>query len=166
VYTSREPTIPQANHTPTTIYLQMSNLKSAQVLGQIDRKFILITINTTEGTLLAAVDQHAADERYRLELILDSLGEASLEVSIQFEIPEKYRTILSQRNRKLVEWGVEIYVLKGKVEITRIPRILKDVNASRWKQILVEYVSQDDVSCPSGLTDIFNSKACRSVNPV
>jgi DNA mismatch repair ATPase MutL len=160
---AREPPIPVAKHSPTTVSLQASDFQNAVILGQIDRKFILLAIPTLKGILLAAIDQHAADERYRLELILESLRESTLDVSIQFELQEKYRAILSQRTRRLLEWGVKLDILGGNVEITRIPAILIDVEPARWKQILQAYTNEDTLTCPSGLAHMFNSKACRSV---
>ncbi|KAK0531101.1 putative glycosidase CRH2 [Tilletia horrida] len=54
-------------------------LCNAQVLGQIDRKFVLCAVETSpvegaspaKGRTLLVVDQHAADERVRVERLLD-----------------------------------------------------------------------------------------------
>ena len=44
--------------------------------------------------------------------------------------------------------------------------MIKDIDEGRWKDILSSYVfthAADD--CPSGLMNMFCSKACRSVRP-
>ncbi|GMF64870.1 unnamed protein product [Phytophthora lilii] len=50
-----------------TIKLNKSTLAEMKVIRQVDRKFILVQANTSEGRLLLCIDQHAADERVRLE---------------------------------------------------------------------------------------------------
>lgn len=50
-------------------------LNSMQVVSQLDRKFILTSIQSQTSSLLFAIDQHAADERIQLE----KLEEAALE---------------------------------------------------------------------------------------
>ncbi|CAI5733126.1 unnamed protein product [Hyaloperonospora brassicae] len=49
------------------IKIDKSTLAKLQVIRQVDRKFILVRADTSQGTLLLCIDQHAADERVRLE---------------------------------------------------------------------------------------------------
>jgi DNA mismatch repair protein MLH3 len=71
------PTFDQISKTNAS-KLTKSALKIAKVIAQVDRKFILITMEVEENgevekTILVAVDQHAADERCRVEKLLDEL---------------------------------------------------------------------------------------------
>ncbi|KAI1381160.1 hypothetical protein F4677DRAFT_402324 [Hypoxylon crocopeplum] len=59
--------------------LSKDNLRDARVIAQVDRKFILVKIplssvgrsgEETEASLLVIVDQHAADERCRVETLM------------------------------------------------------------------------------------------------
>ncbi|XP_060594266.1 uncharacterized protein LOC132748671 [Ruditapes philippinarum] len=57
------------------------SLKSVKVLGQLDKKFIACLINTeqqgsnTDMTMLVLIDQHAAHERIRLEILTEDAFE-------------------------------------------------------------------------------------------
>ncbi|KAF2431944.1 hypothetical protein EJ08DRAFT_610156, partial [Tothia fuscella] len=62
--------------------LSKKALKEAKVIAQVDRKFILVTMAATDGgkdddaddqTMLVAIDQHAADERCKVEELLNEL---------------------------------------------------------------------------------------------
>lgn len=50
--------------------LDRSDLATLHVLGQVESEFVLCV---TRGGMLVAVDQHAADERVRLECLTDML---------------------------------------------------------------------------------------------
>ncbi|KAK1932518.1 DNA mismatch repair protein MLH3 [Phytophthora citrophthora] len=47
--------------------ISRSVLANLQVIRQVDRKFILVQAATPQGTVVLCIDQHAADERVRLE---------------------------------------------------------------------------------------------------
>ncbi|OAG07262.1 uncharacterized protein CC84DRAFT_1163476 [Paraphaeosphaeria sporulosa] len=62
--------------------LSKEGLEKAEVMAQLDRKFILIKMRTlkddvkrsnTDGEVLVLIDQHAADERLRVEALLAEL---------------------------------------------------------------------------------------------
>ncbi|CEG44334.1 hypothetical protein F444_17830 [Plasmopara halstedii] len=52
-----------------SIKISKSVLENMQVIRQIDRKFILVQVDTQRGKLVLCIDQHAADERVRLETL-------------------------------------------------------------------------------------------------
>ena len=64
---------------PKTAHLDKCNLATATVLGQIDRKFILIKLRASQISTsgleetLVLIDQHAADERCRVERLFQDL---------------------------------------------------------------------------------------------
>jgi DNA mismatch repair protein MLH3 len=59
--------------------MSKAGLQSAQVIAQLDRKFILVKMlssrerSSEEEEILVLIDQHAADERIRVELLLTEL---------------------------------------------------------------------------------------------
>ena len=69
-----------------------------------------------------------------------------------------------KRKSKLRQWGIEIETTEEKVRVVGVPGVLvKDIDGGRWKGILLEYVAASADECPTGLMDMFCSKACRSV---
>jgi DNA mismatch repair ATPase MutL len=120
-----------------------------------------------DGSIIALVDQHAADERYRLEAILSALPTSIhlLDQSIEITIPSKQLNIISKRGIDLLKWGVKIEVKNDCVFVTGIPKVLAEcVDGARWKRILSSYLLTNTDECPSELMDMFCSKACRSVS--
>ncbi|KAF8475044.1 hypothetical protein BDZ91DRAFT_845230 [Kalaharituber pfeilii] len=92
--------------------LTKEGLRRARVVGQVDRKFVLVVMPVTGGKmaekeggdgegegegeggrvagedLLVIIDQHAADERWRVEALMEELcREQSLESAVASEIP-------------------------------------------------------------------------------
>ena len=212
VYTSTEPRIPllETISTKQSITITLPDLLTAKIINQIDRKFILISIpqnpchlnppsaadikNGNDSYTLAVIDQHAADERYRLERLIEQLRYTSKVVDPAINIPmsERHLHTLLKRREVLLQWGIEITIEKsgvisesemsGIVELTTserqgtlqemgvlllrvIPEITKDLDAAKWKQILLQYLSEEKSQLPSLLTQILASKACRSVPP-
>jgi len=106
-------------------------LKNAEVVSQIDKKFILVKLDVTksvedstagEGEMLAIIDQHAADERIRIEQLMEELctppasnsSTASesgiltmpLDRPLMFEVPPKEVQILQRRRQHFANWGI------------------------------------------------------------
>ncbi|KAG7390162.1 DNA mismatch repair protein [Phytophthora pseudosyringae] len=50
-----------------------ASVASAEVIRQVDRKFILVQAATFRGRLVLCIDQHAADERVRLEKLEEEI---------------------------------------------------------------------------------------------
>ncbi|KAF8418595.1 hypothetical protein EV426DRAFT_720563 [Tirmania nivea] len=58
--------------------LSKGGLRRGRVIGQVDKKFVLMAMNTLEdgkdqGEVLLVIDQHAADERWRVEKLMEEL---------------------------------------------------------------------------------------------
>ena len=152
--------------TQSTVLLTATDFLTSTIINQIDRKFILIKIPTSTASIIALIDQHAADERYRLETIIKFLPTSIHQTNINIPFPQKYLPTLSKRKYNLRQWGIDIELTNEGVRLVGIPGVIKDIDEGRWKGILSSYVlthAADD--CPSGLMDMFCSKACRSVLP-
>lgn len=109
-------------------------LKHAEVLAQVDRKFILckmpststtlMTTQHTSGQLLALVDQHAASERFILESLLTELvhigstGQAAVRMTplaqlthmqatpLHFEVSPNEHHLLVRYHPHFATWGI------------------------------------------------------------
>lgn len=93
--------------------LSKADLQNARVLGQVDRKYIVIKL-ATEGKGLVMIDQHAADERVQLEEMLrhpSTFIPTTLEPSICLELdsPHEYQIITNERILQHMKiWGIHI----------------------------------------------------------
>jgi DNA mismatch repair protein MLH3 len=104
-------------------------LAEADVIAQVDRKFILVRMSaapvdggsSNPGSLLVLVDQHAADERCRIEELLDGMFTSQTTVSgsaeviniktlglsspIRFEIPANETRLFKAYAEFFASWG-------------------------------------------------------------
>ena len=114
-------------------------LASAQVIGQVDNKFILLRLSHSFGkeadaSRLVLVDQHAADERCQLEDLMrsyfavDTSGKLStkrevLDIPIKFELSVAECTLLKKQTRHFNTWGVSfaVDVAACTVVVLRLP---------------------------------------------
>ena len=113
--------------------LSKSGLASAQVLAQIDRKFIFVKISTSlthaqidgpncqsppEETVLVLIDQHAADERCQVEALyaeLCNVETVQLLKPIYFEVsPQEIRLFQLQKDF-FAAWGFRYEMETGNV---------------------------------------------------
>ena len=136
--------------------LSKENLQAANVLGQVEKKFILVSMSankssqtTKEGVetgeqLLVLIDQHAADERIRVEGLLAELckpksfshepvsskaGAQSLQSAvattrlrepIMFEVPAQEKELFLIHAGYFVKWGI-LFDLVTMEPCSRVP---------------------------------------------
>jgi DNA mismatch repair protein MLH3 len=102
-------------------------LSRAEVVSQVDRKFILVKLEATsistaasaeDGRLLILIDQHAADERIRIETLFEeffapptvpiesSVVTSLLDKPITFEVSAKETLLLNQCKQHFKRWGI------------------------------------------------------------
>ncbi|KAE8448910.1 hypothetical protein EG329_008706 [Mollisiaceae sp. DMI_Dod_QoI] len=197
-------------------------LRDAEVISQVDRKFILVKVQTIttksspdrhdSDSLLVLVDQHAADERIRIELLMEELCTPSKDPALPespilttllnkpliFEIPLREVQVLKIQVPFFANWGI-LYELassakpsdpvNAKATYNLSVRSLPPGIIERCKQeprLLIELIRteawkahelgrtaahktqeeqqtwlQRTQSCPRGILDMLNSRACR-----
>jgi DNA mismatch repair protein MLH3 len=211
--------------------LSKEGLQSAEVISQVDKKFILVKMRKTsdlppatnsDPELLILIDQHAADERVRVESLLKELctplrhtvcyqsklghtahvASVMLEKPIQFTISSQERTHFTTYAARFAAWSVLYDLSKSTpssgiiskdqyvLSVTTLPPVI----AERCKadpKVLISFLrstvwkfSEDPhlpppsalsttnadangwvrhlATCPPGLIDLINSRACRS----
>ncbi|KAL4138638.1 hypothetical protein PRIC2_002143 [Phytophthora ramorum] len=105
------------------IKISKATLANLQVIRQVDRKFILVRADTPRGKLLLCIDQHAADERVRLEkLELDMFGRdgSMRRVEVQDHEPPlslqmnfKERKMLHHHEELVRSWGFDFELVNS-----------------------------------------------------
>ena len=171
--------------------LSKQGLNAARVVSQVDKKFILICIKKSPNTndredaeLLVLVDQHAADERIRIEDLLADLKASPmlLPKPLIFEIQAREHPLLSRLAPSFAALGI-VYELsspagspKCKITVKALPAAIAE-RCRLEPKILIELIRSESWkceeggggggslstnSCPKGLLDMLNSRACRS----
>lgn len=164
--------------------LSKSDLKNAHVLGQVDKKYIFIKL--MDGFI--AIDQHAADERVRLEQMMkpSSLSPFTLETSICIDLESsfEYHLVIEMLDY-YKRWGIYLreeetspfFSSKShphRIRVTQLPTLILDrclMNHTLLKNLIRDYAywikeqsqeSSINMTCPKGIMEILKSKACRS----
>ncbi|KAE9596816.1 putative DNA mismatch repair protein Mlh3 [Lupinus albus] len=157
-------------------------LDDAKVLYQVDKKFIPVVA----GSTLAIIDQHAADERIRLEELRQKVlsGEAKaityLDAEQELVLPEIGYQMLHSYCEHIKDWGwiCNIHTQNSEsfkrnldilhrlpvvVTLVAVPCILgvnlNDVDLLEFLQQLAE--TEGSSTMPPSVIRILNSKACR-----
>lgn len=90
--------------------LSKQALSNARIISQVDGKFILISMpNTKRSQTLVLIDQHAADERTRVEALIDELTAmppAKLPKPLVFEVPKRDFELLARQTAYFARWGI------------------------------------------------------------
>ncbi|PLB33187.1 putative DNA mismatch repair protein (Mlh3) [Aspergillus candidus] len=127
--------------------LSRQNLERAETVAQVDRKFILAKLGTTPGghgldvagSVLVLIDQHAADERCRVEALFERFLEGdSRRIDtvtldpIVFETPSTELALLKRYAGFFSSWGVGYTVEQGPedkrafVSVNTLPRLIAE----------------------------------------
>ena len=191
-------------------------LKNAQVISQVDNKFILVKIDCTrllpalKSEMLVIIDQHAADERIRIESLMEELCAPSedlgsgiatvkLDKLVTFDVPPEELSLLQIYRPHFVNWGIMFTLsilppaktsksLSSSVTVHSLPPLIQErckqeprlliqiIRAELWKVhdsnggVLASPSNRSQSlkwlektkSCPQGIIDMMNSRACRS----
>lgn len=103
----------QSTFTPTaapSARLSKQALSNARIISQVDGKFILISmLNTKRSQTLVLIDQHAADERIRVESLVDeltTLPPVKLPKPLIFEVPKRDYELLARQAAYFARWSI------------------------------------------------------------
>ena len=175
-------------------HVHARDLGTATILRQVDAKFILaLTTNVAEtstpecGPRLVFVDQHAADERVKVEDLYLSLCSGQITAMprpLIFEINSKESRLFTKLQDYFRSWCFRYTIEKASEAYTLSVTHLPEVVAERCRllprtliELLRREIWSDQAriilapseawltrinSCPSQLLDLINSRACRS----
>ncbi|KAL4947364.1 hypothetical protein BDW69DRAFT_190259 [Aspergillus filifer] len=97
--------------------LKKRDLGTAKVIGQVDCKFILVEMASQDGaSALVLIDQHAADERRRIERLSEEFFSGSKTVhTIEIEplvmdVPGHEASLFRRQAEYFSSWGIEYVV--------------------------------------------------------
>lgn len=171
--------------------LSKQELRAAKVISQVDKKFILISTNKStnnmdgeDAKLLVLVDQHAADERVRIEDLLADLKASPmlLPKPLIFDIQAREHPLLSRLAPSFAALGIvyDVSPPAGSPKCKILVKALPAAIAERCRlepKVLIEMIRSESwkyeeergggdsfrtKTCPQGLLDMLNSRACRS----
>lgn len=116
---------PSGSHFLETSYkLSKQDLQNAIILDQVDKKFIALQLN--DPKILIMIDQHAADERIKLEEMISTGIQSTtlLEpcITIELESSTEYQTLKNDRRilNSLKKWGIQIQLAQNDTTTTRV----------------------------------------------
>ncbi|KAF4159373.1 hypothetical protein CNMCM6069_002040 [Aspergillus lentulus] len=195
--------------------LSKSHLATANIIAQVDRKFILAKLadGHSSQSVLVLIDQHAADERCRIESLFGEMfadGHRQVQTiridPITFDIPLTEATLFGKHADFFASWGVGYIVERKSARAARVvvhslpiliaercrlePNLVSDlIRGEIWRheengwgalalsdrQAQRSKIHQEELgretedswveqlkSCPQGLIDLLNSRACRT----
>ncbi|KAJ3276225.1 DNA mismatch repair protein [Terramyces sp. JEL0728] len=149
-------TIPKPKHS-FEINLDSEQLNSLRVVGQVDRKFIACETNG----LILVLDQHAVDERIKLEQYLHQFKTQIKPLQYGFRFNAYYQELIKQYSKKLL--GIGITMKNAGFAVTRDYRTNDIRILVNLIQESLEYFDKVGLNLiPNPVVDHFKSKACRS----
>lgn len=112
---------------------------SMRIIGQFDRKFILVLVDAHGKRIMCMVDQHACDERIKVEALyrtfVEQIMDPHLNIRLRLEFPITFTLIpdeallFSQYHAGMVMHGIDYFVQDNTVFLTHLPFVL--IGASR-----------------------------------
>ena len=95
----------------TSLKLHKGALRGSHVISQVDEKYILAKLPTSDGShTLVLVDQHAADERIRVEALIEELytrPSTTLTKPLSFELTTREGQLLEDKRAYLSGFGIQ-----------------------------------------------------------
>ncbi|KNE66145.1 hypothetical protein AMAG_19349 [Allomyces macrogynus ATCC 38327] len=175
----------------TEIHLRREDIPAMQFLAQVNGQFLVGKHTVTDPatrrsmTVIIAVDQHAADERVRLEELLDAAKAAPLEATplaepVTLAVPNG--AAAAARSNTLTRWGFHVEVAdsneparstyfpshrSASVVVRAVPTLFADrlgSDAAALRAVLADILTPNssDHAVPPHLLALYQSKACRS----
>ena len=162
-------------------------LRRAIVLNQIDRKFIACCHRGREVHTILLVDQHAADERIRLERLIQGFCDGTdneccvpLEQPLQMHILHEENEVVKLHIKKIEKWHFRLIIHDTSCTslqsamiplcIESVPQIIKNELSHyptlpiRIMRTIIGLLISGDIKdqLPDPLLELLKSKACRS----
>ncbi|XP_046670027.1 DNA mismatch repair protein Mlh3-like isoform X3 [Homalodisca vitripennis] len=157
------------------------SIQMGKVVGQIDNKFIAALLHPQgeKNSFLVLFDQHAVDERIRVEMLITGyknnngqLKSQTLSPSVEIFLAESEIAVLTELLPRLQKLGIKVIMKEGKIFVCEIPlclfnKISKenqiDTMTALIKKLLVSAEDSRGVipSLPHFIADIINTEACR-----
>ena len=145
------------------VNLEKSQLKCLSLIGQMDSKFILCR----HQSLLICLDQHAVDERIRLEELESRFKRDDLEIhypgqAIKFE--QRILNLMKLHELDLKRWGI---IINDHGVIGYPSLFISKLDALKLKKIISDHLQRlqegfGNSQIPVGFKNLLNSMACRS----
>jgi DNA mismatch repair ATPase MutL len=140
-------------------------LRGARTLGQFDNKFVVVLL--PDSKTLCCIDQHAADERVRLEALVAALKEDPSVVVPHTWLPPRMlnvsprqRSLLQQKRRELERWQWRYELIGGThVRVRCSPQVFS--RPCEPRDLLETLREAPGSSVPRCIRAILNSRACR-----
>ncbi|KAH1001126.1 hypothetical protein HUJ04_013377 [Dendroctonus ponderosae] len=149
--------------------------ESLEVVGQLDQKFLVV--HETSENLLVLFDQHAVDERIRVERFLKEYRglKATHKEKLTIFLPHNDLALLQRHSDYLDSMGLGVEFFTNGLHITHIPVCIQEKCAAQMEglnnllnSLLKEAVDflrttrgSTGMSMPKIIQDVVNLKACR-----
>ncbi|KAK6204480.1 uncharacterized protein RJT21DRAFT_8724 [Scheffersomyces amazonensis] len=186
-----------SSHSPSHIKIESSisrdDLKNRnyRIVKQIDKKFILLSMNKEKANNLIILDQHASDERVKVEKLfkefIESVVDPTINISlrllnpIEISLSHSEIGLFHEYIENLKMFGINFQSSNNKILVTHLPHYLlekvKD-DCKFLKLSLLQHLHDlenkvksttlgdnwiaDINALPRVLVEIINSKSCRS----
>ena len=164
-------------HTPPdSIFISSSLISKIHVIGQ-DRlcQIILGMANISSRSVLIALDQHAADERIRLEKIMSDNGSVLLEKPVDCQFDLDLRVPLNTLLAPFEAYGFKLTLTthsKSILSLVSVPSFL--INQSQNLMIKLVHTMIMDIiyeqysfqKIPTSLYNVMKSSACHGIYTV
>jgi DNA mismatch repair protein MLH3 len=147
------------------VNLDKSELKCLVLIGQMDCKFILCKYQN----LVVCLDQHAVDERIRLEDLESHFKRDGIDIHFPGQVikfDERMLNLMKFHELDLKRWGIIIHDC-GIVGYPSLFRSKFEKDVLKLKQITSMYLQNleegfGNSQIPQGFKNLLNSMACRS----
>lgn len=118
----------------SNLRLSIEDLSRYKVVGQVDKKFILIQVSLSNQSILLAIDQHACDERIQVErffkgfiertILLKEPDSVAVELNLEFRVSENDLNFLREFSDSFNVWGIRFKCSGNILRVTHLPFIL------------------------------------------
>eukprot|EP00835_Amoeboradix_gromovi_P004643 NODE_374_length_9848_cov_0.468971.p1 type:complete len:497 gc:universal NODE_374_length_9848_cov_0.468971:8262-6772(-) len=145
-----------------SVTIERSAFDNATVIGQVDRKFVLISVLISKECVLYCLDQHAVDERIRLEEIVRCYNKVECYRDISCFFSSEQLSYLDDHSAFIGKESKIEYQITDNLQLISIPTVLiySSNTLVRCEDILSRYLNNHGFS--ECVLPTLASIACRS----